>query len=82
MLFSRLSFGGGCWNDTVLHLASPFLPFGGVGNSGMGHYHGKAGFEAFSHSKSLLLRGSKTDLPVRYPPYSPEKGKLLRFFLK
>lgn len=82
ILFSRLSFGGGCWNDTVLHLASPFLPFGGVGNSGMGNYHGKAGFEAFSHSKSLLLRGSNIDLPVRYPPYSPEKGKLLRFFLK
>lgn len=81
-LLGRVGFGGGCVNDTVVHLASPWLPFGGVGNSGMGACHGKAGFDAFTHEKSLLQRGGKPDLDMRYQPYSNRKSALVRFFLK
>lgn len=73
--------GGACVNDTVVHLTAPHLPFGGVGNSGMGACHGKAGFDAFTHYKSVLLRG-KTDLSMRYHPYTEKKAKLVRMFLK
>ena len=62
-----LSFGGGSINDTLYHLANPHLPFGGIGNSGMGAYHGKYSFETFSHSKSILKQTTKFDLPFRYP---------------
>lgn len=72
-LFSEFPFGGGCYNDTVLHLTNPALPFGGVGNSGMGSSHGERGFLAFTHEKSLLLRESSFDPSLRYPPY---QGKL------
>ena len=68
-----VSFGGGCVNDVVVHLTNPRMPFGGVGESGMGAYHGKAGFLTFSHVKSVLEKSIRIDLPVRYPPY---KGKL------
>ncbi|MFS0839878.1 aldehyde dehydrogenase [Paenibacillus sp. 1P03SA] len=61
------SFGGGCINDTILHIATPYLPFGGVGNSGMGGYHGKASFDVFTHRKSVLKQTSRFDLPFRYP---------------
>jgi aldehyde dehydrogenase (NAD+) len=67
------AFGGGCVNDTVIHLTEHHLPFGGVGSSGQGRYHGRASFEAFSHCKSVLKRGTWLDLPLRYPPYA---GKL------
>lgn len=67
-ILSRAQFGGGCVNDTVLHLSSPGLPFGGVGASGMGSCHGKAGFEAFSHPKSVLHSSLRLDLPVRTRP--------------
>lgn len=67
------SSGGACLNETIMHLANPHLPFGGVGQSGQGNYHGKASFEAFSHQKSVLKKPFIPDLPVRYPPY---KGKL------
>lgn len=63
------SFGGGCVNDTVMHLTTPELPFGGVGNSGMGAYHGKRSFETFSHQKSILDKSQIVDIPVRYQPY-------------
>ncbi len=63
------SFGGGCINDTVVHLASSRLPFGGVGESGMGSYHGKASFDTFSHRKSVLKKSNRIDIPLRYPPY-------------
>lgn len=76
------SFGGGCVNDTVLHLASPHMPFGGVGKSGMGAYHGKRGFETFSHKKSVVRKISHPDNPLRYHPYTPQKEKLLRLALR
>lgn len=78
----RVPFGGGCINDTILHLTNPRLPFGGVGNSGMGRYHGKYSFDTFSHVKGVLQSSSRVDLPVRYPPYTPEKMKMARRFLK
>lgn len=65
----EVSFGGGCINDTVLHLATPYMPFGGVGESGMGGYHGKFSFDAFSHVKSVLKRWAKPDVTLRYAPY-------------
>ena len=79
---ARCSFGGGCVNDTVIHLATPYLPFGGVGESGAGAYHGKYGFECFSHAKSLIKKSRAIDLPMRYQPYTKRKFKLIRKFLK
>ena len=81
-LLNLLSFGGGCINDTVIHPAISYLPFGGVGESGMGSYHGKASFDTFSHTKSILKKGNWLDLPVRYHPYTPFKEKLLKALLK
>ncbi len=81
-IFSRIRFGGGCVNDTVIHLASQTLPFGGVGNSGIGSYHGKKSFETFSHYKSVLKKSNSIDLPVRYSPYTKFKYKLIKFFMK
>ena len=78
----ELHFGGMTVNDTLMHVASPNLPFGGVGTSGMGRYHGEAGFKTFSHEESILERGSLFDFKFRYPPFSKEKSKLLRFFLR
>lgn len=68
-VLSEVSFGGGCVNDTVVHLASTSLPFGGVGASGMGNYHGKYSFETFSHQKSILKKSNLIDVPLRYAPY-------------
>lgn len=68
-VLKKTSFGGGCINDTVVHLLPPELPFGGVGASGFGKYHGKAGFDAFSNRKSILERSFTADIPLRYPPY-------------
>lgn len=76
------SYGGGCVNDVVIHLATSELGFGGVGESGMGAYHGKAGFAAFSHEKSMVDKKTFFDLPVRYQPYTKGKRRLLRMFLK
>lgn len=78
----RLSFGGGCINDTVVHLATTHMGFGGVGGSGMGAYHGRRSFETFSHEKSVLDKSTFMDLPFRYHPYTEKKEKLIRFFLK
>ncbi len=78
----RCSYGGGCMNDVVIHLATNELPFGGVGFSGMGAYHGKVGFETFSHIKSILSKSRRIDLPMRYRPYKRGNEKLVRFFLK
>jgi aldehyde dehydrogenase (NAD+) len=75
------SAGGVAVNATVLHLAVPGLPFGGVGASGTGAYHGRAGFETFSHRKSVLTRPTRLDVPVMYPPYKAWKQKLLRRLL-
>lgn len=82
-LFLRRSlFGGGCINDTIIHLATSRMSFGGVGESGMGGYHGKKSFEVFSHQKSIVKKYTWMDLPVRYAPYTPIKEKLLRLFLR
>ena len=75
-------FGGGCINDVVIHLATSEMPFGGVGESGMGSYHGKAGFEEFSHTRSIVDKKIWMDMPVRYQPYTGLKEKLLRLFLR
>ena len=79
----RILYGGGCINDTIIHLATSEMGFGGVGESGMGEYHGKAGFDTFSHTKSIVDKKTFIDLPMRYQPYSNEiYSKLIRFFLK
>ncbi|MBQ2834552.1 MAG: aldehyde dehydrogenase family protein, partial [Clostridia bacterium] len=75
-------FGGGCLNDTIIHLATSRMGFGGVGQSGMGAYHGKKSFETFSHEKSVVSKSTWMDLPVRYMPYSDVKDRLLRLFLR
>lgn len=80
-ILSRCSFGGGCVNDCIIHLATTEMGFGGVGESGMGSYHGKAGFDTFSHKKSIVDKKTWIDLPMRYRPYSPWKNKLIRRFL-
>ncbi|MCL2462829.1 MAG: aldehyde dehydrogenase [Defluviitaleaceae bacterium] len=74
----EVPFGGGCVNDTVVHLSVPRLPFGGVGASGMGGYHGKAGFDALTHYKSVLRKSRRIDVPLRYPPYRDFALKLLK----
>ena len=68
-VLGEVSFGGGCVNDTILHLATPYMPFGGVGESGMGGYHGRFSFDTFSHQKSILKRFAWPDVPLRYAPY-------------
>lgn len=78
----EVSFGGGCVNDTIIHIATSNLPFGGVGNSGMGHYHGRYTFETFSHQKSVVKKYNWIDLKMRYQPYSSLKDRLIRLFLK
>ena len=81
-LTQKISFGGGCINDVIVHLASNYMPFGGVGNSGMGSYHGKWGFETFSHYKSIHEKMPWPDLPLRYQPYTKKKLNLVKKFLK
>ena len=78
----RCRFGGGCINDVVVHLATPEMPFGGFGESGIGAYHGKFGFETFSHRRSILDKSLCLDLPMRYQPYKSIYYKLLKMFLK
>ena len=82
LFLRRASFGGGCINDTVIHLATSRMPFGGVGDSGMGSYHGQASFNTFSHRKSIVKKSTWMDLPVRYAPYTSRKDRLLRLFLR
>ncbi len=79
-IMKNTSFGGGCINDTIVHLATSHMGFGGVGESGMGSYHGKESFSTFSHSKSVLKKSNFLDIPLRYPPYK-KKIKLLRKIL-
>lgn len=81
-MLERVSFGGGCVNDTIIHLATPYMPFGGVGNSGMGGYHGKYSFDTFTHYKSVLKKANWLDLPMRYQPYTDGNFKLLKMFLE
>nr|WP_317449126.1 aldehyde dehydrogenase [uncultured Sellimonas sp.] len=79
---SRCGFGGGCINDTIIHLATTEMGFGGFGESGMGAYHGKIGFDTFSHYKSIVDKKTWIDLPMRYQPYQKLQEKMVRFFLK
>lgn len=79
---NTVPFGGGCINDTIIHLATSNMPFGGVGNSGMGAYHGKVGFETFTHFKSIVDKKNWIDMPMRYQPYTKKYEKMIRFFLK
>lgn len=77
-VLERTSSGGACVNDTITHLAVPELPFGGVGPSGMGAYHGKTGFDTFTHEKAILSKGTLIDPSIRYPPYTETKAKWIR----
>ena len=72
-IIKNISFGGGCINDTIMHLSTSTLPFGGVGSSGIGSYHGRASFETFSHKKSILKKSNLVDIKIRYAPF---KGKI------
>jgi aldehyde dehydrogenase (NAD+) len=80
-ILNNVSFGGGCINDTVFHLSSPYLPFGGVGESGTGAYHGKGSFDVFSHEKSILKQTTLFDLPFRYPN-TKNALKKIKMFIK
>lgn len=80
-IFHNCSFGGGCINDTLLHLANPRLPFGGVGASGMGSYHGKKSFETFTHYRSIYKQSTRLDYPIRYMPYTHCKYKIFKKIL-
>ena len=81
-VLEKISFGGGCINDCIMHLVSPHLPFGGVGKSGIGCYHGKYGFDTFSHKKSIVLKATYPDINVRYRPYTKFKMFLVKMLLK
>ncbi|HJC15555.1 MAG TPA: aldehyde dehydrogenase [Candidatus Fusicatenibacter intestinigallinarum] len=81
-VMSRCGFGGGCINDTIIHLATSEMGFGGFGESGMGSYHGKEGFRTFSHNKSIVDKKTWLDLPMRYQPYKKFNEKLLHIFLR
>ena len=81
-ILARCHFGGGCINDTIIHLATSQMPFGGVGESGIGCYHGKEGFECFTHQRSIVDKKTWMDLPIRYQKYRFWKEKMLRGFLR
>jgi aldehyde dehydrogenase (NAD+) len=79
---SKTQSGSAAVNDTVMQIASPHLPFGGIGPSGMGRYHGRTSFETFSNMKSVMEKSNLTDIPVRYPPYTAFKEKILRLLMR
>lgn len=81
-LMKNTSAGGGCINDTIIHIANSNLPFGGVGNSGMGKYHGKLSFDTFSNHRSIVKSTNLIDLPVKYAPYADWKMKIIRMLLR
>lgn len=81
-ILDTCSFGGGCVNDTIIHLANPLMGFGGVGYSGMGSYHGKLSFDTFTHYRSVVRKSTWIDLPMRYHPYSEKNFKLIRRLMK
>lgn len=82
LILDNHQFGGGCINDTIIHIASTAMGFGGVGNSGMGSYHGKKGFDTFTHYRSIVKKSNLIDMPMRYQPYTASKLKLIRKFMK
>lgn len=81
-VLNECSFGGGCINDTIVHLATSYMPFGGVGASGMGQYHGRDSFDTFTHKRSILKKSNALDLKVRYHPYTESKQRVLRFLMR
>ena len=81
-ILNECNFGGGCINDTIMHVSSDYLPFGGVGESGMGSYHGKASFDTFTHYRSVMHKSTKLDIKIRYAPYTKSKEKIIRSILK
>lgn len=80
-IIKNISFGGACINDTIVHVGTPYMPFGGVGESGMGAYHGKASFDTFSHEKSIVKKSNLFDITLRYPPYN-DKLRILKKIMK
>ncbi len=80
-IIENIRFGSGCVNDTLMHLSNPSIPFGGIGTSGSGNYHGKFSFDTFTHTKGMLKTSTWLDIPFRYPPYG-KKEKLVRMFMK
>jgi aldehyde dehydrogenase (NAD+) len=82
LITKRISFGGGCINDTIIHLATTQMGFGGVGESGTGAYHGKAGFDTFTHYKSMVDKANWIDLNMRYQPYDKKKLGMIKKILK
>ena len=80
-IISKISSGGICINDTLMHIANNHLPFGGVGNSGMGQYHGKYSFDTFTHYRAVLKKSTVIDIPIRYAPYK-NKLNLIKKILK
>ncbi len=74
--------GGACVNTCVVHLAVPGLPFGGIGHSGMGAYHGRHGFETFSHRRAVLWKPTRPEVPLQYPPYTYVRRRVLRSILR
>ena len=82
LVTERIGFGGGCINDTLIHLATSAMGFGGMGPSGMGAYHGKRGFDTFTHEKSIVDKKTFLDLPMRYQPYTKWNQKLIRWFVR
>ena len=80
-ILGKVRFGGGCINETIMHLSNPELPFGGISSSGIGKYHGESSFKAFSNQKSILKANKYMDNPLRYPPYK-NKIRLVKMFLK
>ena len=81
-VIARVGFGGGCINDTIIHIATSAMPFGGMKESGMGSYHGKVGFETFSHRKSIVDKKTWIDMPMRYQPYKKIYDTMIHFFMK
>ncbi len=81
-ILSKISFGGGAVNDAVMHITNTKLPFGGVGPSGMGNYHGESGFKCFTHYKSILDKPTWLELPLKYYPHTPFKLKWISRFMK
>lgn len=81
-ILKEVSYGGGCINDTIIHLASSKLGFGGIGYSGMGEYHGKYSFKTFSHYKSIINKSTLIDLPMRYHPFKKINDRLIRIFMR
>ena len=81
-IIKSISYGGGCINDVILQVSNHYMPFGGVGSSGIGSYHGKFGFDTFSHKKSIVWSETMIDLPIRYAPFSPLKFRMLKKILE